>query len=44
MEEWNREEWQGRRKNQVEYSELVGLFSFVLLITLFIILIFIELM
>ena len=44
MEEWDKERWQGKRKNQVEYSEQVGLLSFILLIILLIILILIELM
>ena len=33
--EWNRDEWQGKRQDQVEYSNKVGsIFAILILITL----------
>ena len=33
--EWNRDEWQGKRQDQVEYSNKVGsIFTILMLITL----------
>ena len=29
MEDWNRNEWQGRRKDQYEFSTKVGFYSLV---------------
>jgi uncharacterized membrane protein YidH (DUF202 family) len=37
MEEWNRNEWQGKRKNQIEYSRMVTSISMVLIVVIFLV-------
>ena len=34
MEEWNRNEWQGKRKDQIEYSRIVSIIGVVTLVVL----------
>jgi len=30
MEDWNKNEWQGRRKDQVDFSSKVGFYSLII--------------
>jgi|Laugresbdmm110sd_1035091.scaffolds.fasta_scaffold356501_1 uncharacterized membrane protein YidH (DUF202 family) len=37
MEDWNRNEWQGKRKDQIEYSRMVTSISMVLIVVIFLV-------
>jgi uncharacterized membrane protein YidH (DUF202 family) len=37
MEDWNRNEWQGKRKDQIEYSRTVTIISMVLIVVIFLV-------
>ena len=37
MEDWNRNEWQGKRKDQIEYSRMVNSISMVLIVVIFLV-------
>ena len=37
MEDWNRNEWQGKRKDQIEYSRTVTSISMVLIVVIFLV-------